>query len=75
MNSELSTNFVIPSTLYLHSCTVITGFDTDTQSISPFASSFMNTGRFFTHTQIFNSSAGICGRITGAFLMWFSTSA
>ena len=28
-------NFVMPSTLYLHSWTVMTGFEADTQSISP----------------------------------------
>ena len=36
---ELSMNFVMPSTLNLHSCTVIFGFEQDTTSISPFASS------------------------------------
>ena len=35
LNSELSMYLVIPSTLYLHSCTVILGLEQETQSISP----------------------------------------
>lgn len=63
-------NFVIPSTLYLHSWTMIRGFEELTQSISPImliklkrlppASSWENMGRFFTQTQILSWSAGIC---------------
>lgn len=36
----LSTNLVIPSTLYLHSCTVITGLEHEMVSISPTHISF-----------------------------------
>ena len=53
-------NLVIPSTLYLHSCTVILGLELETTSISPFASSCVKMGRFLMQTQILSWSAGIC---------------
>ena len=48
----LSTNLVIPSTLYLHSWTMMAGLVTDTMSISPSCSSFWNTGRLRTQMLI-----------------------
>jgi len=69
-------SLVIPSTLYLHSCTIIVGLLAETTSISPiinyyahfflylpFANSFLKIGLFFTQTHIFNWSAGMCYKL------------
>jgi hypothetical protein len=50
----------MPSTLNLFSCTMTNGLLNDTQSISPFSSSFWKIGRFLMQTDIFNWSAGMC---------------
>lgn len=51
---------VIPSILYLHSCTNNLGLEALTQSISPFKTSFLEIGRFLTHTNILACSEQVC---------------
>ena len=53
-------NLVMPSTLYLQSWMMTLGFDTETTSISPPASSWWKIGRFLMQTLIFNWSAEMC---------------
>ena len=53
-------NLVMPSTLYLQSCTITFGLDTETMSISPLANSDWKIGRFLMHTLILSWSAGMC---------------
>lgn len=57
VKSWFSINFVIPSTLYLHSCILINGLEAETASISPAYASLLKIGLFLTHTDIFRFAA------------------
>ena len=63
---------VMPSTLYLHSCTLIFGFAADSASISPAYDSLVNIGLFLTQTEIFIFCVEECGKASLAPNLYFS---